>query len=225
MSDPEIKLVLGIDTSGTEGSLALACVSPDGALIVVVEQQLTGRHYSTELVPKLRDVLSQAGATVADLSVIVIVTGPGSFTGLRIGISAAKALAEAGTLPVIGVSRLAMLSSLSGDNTVAVLDAGRGEYYLRLPIPGEGEPTESLESLSTLVGKTGQAKVCICEPGIADKLAALDPQLLAPPTAADAVRLAWPRLVSRSFDDVANLDANYVRRPYADQSATATALP
>jgi tRNA threonylcarbamoyladenosine biosynthesis protein TsaB len=173
-------LLLGIDTSGAEGSLALARV--DAEVHLLSQSLLTGRRYAAQLVPRLRAMIAESSRVLADLSAIVIVNGPGSFTGLRVGISATKALAEAASLPVISLSRLAVLCSLVGKDTVVVLDAGRGEYYLRLS-SASGEPIESLESLPTLIEKAREVKLCICEPQLAGPLADLQPVLVPPPTA------------------------------------------
>jgi tRNA threonylcarbamoyladenosine biosynthesis protein TsaB len=218
----EAILLLGIDTSGMEGSLALACIDSEGAVNLRLQAMLAGRRYTAELIPTLREMLAETGAVLADLSALVIVNGPGSFTGLRIGISAAKALAEAAALPVIALSRLAVLSSLYEKGTATVLDAGRGEYYLRLPPVNGREAVESLESLSSLAEKVGGAKLTICEPQLGEVLGAFDLLLVQPPTAFDAIRLAQPRLRAQSFEDIAGLDANYVRRPYAEPATPTT---
>lgn len=208
--NPAEKLLLGIDTSGSEGSLALAAVSAQREMRMLTQTVLTGRHYSDELIAKLRELLAHSGVLLGSLEAVVVVQGPGSFTGLRAGLSAAKALAEALALPIIAVSNLALLASCGGPACAAVLDAGRGEFYVRLP-----NFAESLETLASLIEKAGGARLCICEPHIAERLSPLDVLLVPAPTARDALHFALPRLLAESYDDIASLDANYVRRPYA----------
>jgi tRNA threonylcarbamoyladenosine biosynthesis protein TsaB len=85
------------------------------------------------LVPTLRALLADALIDLTQLTAVVVVDGPGSFTGIRIGLSAVKALAEALNLPVYPISRLRVLAqthSAAGAAMGAVLDAGRGEFYL-----------------------------------------------------------------------------------------------
>jgi tRNA threonylcarbamoyladenosine biosynthesis protein TsaB len=221
MSNPPHQgaLLLGIDTSGAEGSLALARSHADNAVTLLSQKMLNGRSCSAELIPRLQEVFREAGIIVADLAAIIVVTGPGSFTGLRIGISAAKALAEAASLPIIAVSRLAILSGLGG-NTAALLDAGRGEYYLCMPVATQQADLESLQSESSLLDVLQGQKLCICEPPLAERLSSLQPLLLPAPRAFDAISLALPRFIALDFDDVATLDANYVRRPYAHLAAS-----
>ncbi len=77
------------------------------------------------------DLLSHSGVALNDLGGIVAVNGPGSFTGVRVGLSAVKGLAEGAQIPVVAISRLQVLSRKSGVPSCA-LDAHRGEVYLRL---------------------------------------------------------------------------------------------
>ncbi len=76
-------------------------------------------------------MLESQHATLRDIEAIVVVNGPGSFTGIRVGLSTAKGLAEGAGIPLIAVSRLALLAGASGlPHVLAAVDAGRGEYYV-----------------------------------------------------------------------------------------------
>jgi len=115
-------------TSGGEGSVALA--DTEAADAVVASETLPGRSSSERLVPAVRRLMEARGWRLRDLTAVVVVDGPGSFTGVRVGLSAAKGLCEAGGVPLIAVSRLALLAACVGEGAVhAVLDAGRGEFY------------------------------------------------------------------------------------------------
>jgi tRNA threonylcarbamoyladenosine biosynthesis protein TsaB len=98
-------LVLGVDTCGPSGSVALARVFR-GGLEVLGQTELAGRTYSAVLVGRVAEILEEAGLKLADVDAIVVVNGPGSFTGVRVGLSAVKGLAEPGQIPVVAVSRL-----------------------------------------------------------------------------------------------------------------------
>ena len=213
----ETALLLGIDTSGIEGSMALAQVNEHGLPILLVQQTLTGRNRSSELVPALQSMLRETNRELSSISAIVVVHGPGGFTGLRVGISAAKALSEAANIPLIAISKLAILSLQSEETSIAVLDAGRGEFYVR-----QENGNESLESLSSLSAVRGTQQICYCEPSLANTLGGFSLFSVPAPNAFDAVCSSLPRFFERSFDDAVTLDANYVRRPYADvvQSAS-----
>ena len=121
-----------IDTAGAEGTVALAEASGAGDEVrVVATAVLPGRRASERLVAEVRRLMEAAGWRLAELAAVVVVRGPGSFTGVRVGLSAAKGFCEAGGVALIAVSRLALLAEAAdGDGMVhAVLDAGRGEFY------------------------------------------------------------------------------------------------
>jgi tRNA threonylcarbamoyladenosine biosynthesis protein TsaB len=117
-----VKLLV-INTCGAENSVALA---EDAAIIASAD--LPARGTSEHLMPAIRSLF----ASPADRpDVVAVVNGPGSFTGVRVGLSAAKGLCEAWAIPMIAISRLALLATAleSATEVVALLDAGRGEYY------------------------------------------------------------------------------------------------
>lgn len=203
-------IVLAIDTCGPSGSIALARFE-HGVPHILAQTVLAGKTYSAQLVPALRALLSAQNLTVADLAAIVIVNGPGSFTGIRIGVSSAKGLADALSIPVLAVSRLAVLAAKAGLDSAA-LDAGRGEFYLRTGSP-DGFPNGFQESLVP-ADDLPSGSLAVCEPS------ALHAQphatLIDPPTAADALTFATPRLLARDYNDPDALDGHYLRRSDAE---------
>lgn len=205
-------LVLAIDTCGDEGSIALARLSDPG-VDRIGEAFLAGKSYSAQLMPAIRDVLTTAGLSLPEMECIVVVRGPGSFTGVRVGLSTAKGLAQAVEIPVLGVSRLQVLAHKAGAD-VALLDAGRGELYFGRAGAVRQEELLTAEQVQERLG--GLSAAC-CE----DKVAAVFPQAsrVAPPTAADALRYARSRMLARDFDDLAAMDAHYLRRSEAEMVA------
>lgn len=120
-------ILLAIDTAGPRLQLALL---RDGVVDTLVEDMPKGQ--AERIFPAIDELLARGGTTFADLTRIAVTTGPGSFTGLRIGLSAARGLALALEIPVIGVPTLVAIS-LGGPaepRTVA-LDAKRGEAYVQ----------------------------------------------------------------------------------------------
>src|SRR5208282_3822508 len=103
-------LLLAIDTSGKQGSIALALAgdrSGDGEDVEVIEiAPLAGGTFSAQLIPQVAELLSSNGFTKDAIGALAVVSGPGSFTGLRIGLAAAKALAEAFGKPIAALSLL-----------------------------------------------------------------------------------------------------------------------
>ena len=126
--------ILGFDTSTAASS---ACVlRPDGEQFEVLPApaRLVERPaHATELLPAIGDVMARADVDFRDLDAIAVGLGPGTFTGLRIGIATARALAKANGLPVRGVSSLAALAAgMTGDARLPLIDAKRGEVYAAL---------------------------------------------------------------------------------------------
>ena len=171
MLDPA--LILAIDTCGPSGSVALGRLAGRD-LEVFGQIELEGRTYAATLVAAVEKLLDDSGAALSDLRGIVAVNGPGSFTGVRVGLSAVKGLAESARIPVVAISRLLILARKAGTASSA-LDAHRGEVYLRLEAAG-GNPQE------LLAGR--------------DELAAVDPAPLRVAVCEDAAALllgaAWP---------------------------------
>ena len=121
--------ILIIDTCGAIGSVALADSERDPA--IVASATLPGRSASERLVATIKELTGQPGLGLETVGVVAVVHGPGSFTGVRVGLSAAKGLCEALNLPLIAISRLAVLAEMAKASRVfALLDAGRGEFYL-----------------------------------------------------------------------------------------------
>jgi len=206
-----------MDTCGSEGSVALADMEQSNA--VIATENLPGRSASERLLPVVRQMLEAARWTLRELAAVVVVHGPGSFTGVRVGLSAAKGLSEAAGVPLIAVSRLAVLAAAAGrveGETCAVLDAGRGEFYCGI-YSGSRCVRESLmtgEGVAAAAEKS--AVVVACEVKVAEALGGLHPLMVKEPVAADALPFAMERFAAKEFDDVATLDANYLRRTDAE---------
>ena len=120
-------ITLAIDTAAPR--LQLALLLDDGRVDVSIDEIATGQ---AELIfIRIAELLARHGVGYADLTRVVTTTGPGSFTGLRIGLSAARGVGLARGIPVIGVPSLLGLSlSVAGPSTV-LLDARRGEAYFQ----------------------------------------------------------------------------------------------
>lgn len=208
----ESRLLLGIDTCGPAGSVALGRLANSG-IDILGETPLEGRTYSATLVAAIEGLLLARNVRLRDLACLVVVNGPGSFTGVRVGLSAAKGLAEGAGLPVIALSRLAVLAAKSGAPNAA-LDAHRHEIYLRL---GEEELLAGAEELATPAPPN---RIAVCDDGAEAILGAVWPETelvrVAAPAASDVIRLAVPRIAAGAFDDAALLDGHYLRRSDAE---------
>ncbi len=132
--------VLGIDTSAKTCSVALL---QDGT---VLSSHFLGEGltHSQTLLPMIKKTLEESGCYVSDLDLISITAGPGSFTGLRIGISTVKGLAFSHQIPCAAVSTLETCAENCKDHegftVCALMDARRGEFYNALFSINEADP-------------------------------------------------------------------------------------
>jgi tRNA threonylcarbamoyladenosine biosynthesis protein TsaB len=121
-------VIVGLDTA-TAGT-AVAVWAPDGPAVERRDDPPPGARpaHAGKLLVLVEDALAAAGAGWDDVERIAVGVGPGSFTGLRLGIATARGLAQARDLPLVGVSSLAALAVGAGAD-VAVIDARRGEVF------------------------------------------------------------------------------------------------
>ncbi len=118
-------MLLAIDTATAMMGLALH----DGRDLVAESHWRTTQNHSVELAPAVEAMLSQAGLKPRDLSAVAVCTGPGSYTGVRIGVALAKGLASARGLPLVGIGALDALAAgqpYFQGGLIAVAGAGRG---------------------------------------------------------------------------------------------------
>jgi tRNA threonylcarbamoyladenosine biosynthesis protein TsaB len=218
-------MLLSFNTCGSTATVALGVVDADKVKIVATVE-LAARTYSALLIPEIAALLEKQKATLHDVEAIVVVNGPGSFTGIRVGVSTAKGLSEGAGIPLIAISRLALLAYAAGlPHVLTAVDAGRGEYYVGEYRNGEkvGEMLLSGEETVAAARKPG-AGVLVCDESRADDksssacsaLAICGPVYVQPPDAAEALRFALGRFRAHDFDDPERLDANYLRRSDAE---------
>ena len=120
-------MLLSLNTCGNTATVALGVAATKGVKILATAE-LAVRTYSARLIPEIAALLQKQQATMSDMEAIVVVNGPGSFTGIRVGVSTAKGLSEGAGIPLIAVSRLALLAHASLlPHVLAAVDAGRGD--------------------------------------------------------------------------------------------------
>lgn len=120
--------ILALETSAKAVS---AAISEDGKILASGYQD-TGLTHSRTLMPIVEHILKNTGLTAADMDAIAVAAGPGSFTGIRIGVSAAKGLAFAAEKPAIGVSTLAAMArnvAFADGLIICAMDARRNQIY------------------------------------------------------------------------------------------------
>ncbi len=124
--------VLALDTALAACSVAVI----DGGRVLAMRQVVMGRGQAEALMPMVRDCMREAGLAFAAIDLLAVTVGPGTFTGLRTGIAAARGLALATGRPLVGVTTLEVLAATAfaagqGGPVAAVIDAHRGEVYLQ----------------------------------------------------------------------------------------------
>jgi tRNA threonylcarbamoyladenosine biosynthesis protein TsaB len=218
-------LLLVTDTSGKNGTVALARAGErnprDSELVEVVP--LAGGMFSAQLVPQIAALLQKHGLSKTDMDGFVVVSGPGSFTGLRVGLAAIKALAEILKKPIAPVSLLEVVAtaSLAQGRVVAALDGGRGEIFFgAYEIAGESIQIlrEELLSKTELLSEARDSTVATPDPTLAAaaREAGLSVFMVEAPSAATIAQFGWKKLQAGETVSPEALEANYMRRSDAE---------
>lgn len=222
-------LILGIETA----TLAAGCAIGGHEGVLAQVGVARGRRHAESLVPQIQFICGQAQIDLSEISVVAVDVGPGLFTGLRVGISTAKALAHALRVPMIGVPSLDLLAfplRYSSRLIAAAIDARRGELYFAFyrQVPGGiqrlgdhllGTPDDLASELLAsgedvlLVGDgahryheafDGLTKVELVDAGAAY------------PSAASLVQLAHAQALREQFQQPGAVEPIYLRRPDAE---------
>jgi len=214
-------LLLHIESASKNCSVALA---KEGTLVAL--EEMTTPHYShaEQLHPFLQKLFEKASCTPADLDAVAVSKGPGSYTGLRIGVAAAKGLCFALEIPLIALNTLQMMIQPHLKNEkhflIPMLDARRMEVYTAV-FDGKGNEVQaawaevlSTDSFKDLLGKQ---KALVFGEG-ANKFKALNPnenihflEGFDYPSAQAMVSLAYDAFQNKQFEDVAYFEPFYLK--------------
>lgn len=175
---------------------------------------------SSRLVPTVRELLSGEGLTAGDLSGIAVSLGPGSFTGVRIGVATAKTIAQALDIPIAGVPTMDVLANpwlAVGISLMVTIRARHGWYYIQ-KFPGDGTiDLVTADQLMERIRQTpdivlvGDAVTHIEQPGCRALPGSQRPDPLT------VARLGYDRLTAGDADDVMQLTPLYVGRSAAEE--------
>ena len=215
-------MLLAIDTSTDSAGLALV---QDGKVLAEATWRC-GQNHSVELLPRLAEMLEQTGVELKSLNCILVAKGPGSFNGLRVGLSTAKGLAFSLDIPIIGVGSLELEARQHAESDLPicpVFNAGRGEIATALYRNKAGWQQLAPEHITTVDALDSEIteKTLFCGeylPVIADELSKRlkDKAVIAPGRprrAALLAELAEERLKAEDYDNPATLQPLYLRRP------------
>jgi tRNA threonylcarbamoyladenosine biosynthesis protein TsaB len=211
-------LLLAADTSGKHGTIALARCGPDNACNLIEVVPLEGGTFSAQLVPQIAALLAKHGFTKRDIGGFAIVSGPGSFTGVRVGLAAFKALAEALEKPIASVSLLEAVAVSGGSEgaVTAALDAGGGEVYAgEYHVHGDdaGLLQERLLARTKFLEAALGSTVVTPDPNLAAAAmeAGLPVNEIEVPRSDVIARLGWKKIIAGKIVSAEALDANYLR--------------
>lgn len=218
-------LTLGLETSGTAGGIALV---EDGQLLAAADLSPTGRRHARTLVAELNILLAKLDRSPSDCDGVAVSIGPGSFTGLRVGVVCAKTFAYAVGRPVVAVDTLEAIAagSITDSETLdVVIDAMRGEFFAaRFHRDGENwrrdRPIRILAAAAVLA--ECDAAIPLTGPGLARwPLDETPPLRLAPeqwaPRAEHIARIGARRALAGETDDLWTLEPLYIRRSAAEE--------
>ncbi len=219
--------MLAVDTSGKNGSLALAQTMPGQSEITVLEVvPLIGGAFSAQLIPQLAALLEQHGHSKTDLEAFAVVNGPGSFTGLRVGLAAIKALAEALRKPIAAVSLLEAVarSGTAQGRVLAALDAGRGDVYVGDYELDPQNPSEARLHSERLLSREDFLAEAKAKPAVtpdaalaeAARAAGIQIELIEYPNSGVIAQLGWEHLQRGQTVTPEALEANYIRQSDAE---------
>ena len=222
--------ILAIDTATQVSSVAVASEEKLAAELTM-QARLT---HSETLMPHIEQVLQMAGVKKAELDGIAVSIGPGSFTGLRIGLAAAKAMAYVLQKPLVGVSTLATLAAhfpVPGVHIVSLLDAQKGNAYREVFHWEQGrlvsEQPVDVANLKNIVAACGElvGPVVLTGDIVAKKVRGklelpanvqLAPAQQLMPRAANVAMLGLQRLAAGEQDNVMDREPWYIRRSEAE---------
>ena len=221
-------LLLAFETSAKAASVALF----DGEKLLAEQYQNTGLTHSQTLTVMAEDMLKQCGKTAQDVQAVAVANGPGSFTGVRIGVAAAKGFAWASEIPIYGVSTLEAMALGLGINegyVCPVMDARREQVYNALFYVNQGVLTRQtpdraialadlkneLKSLEKPIFLVGDGSI-LCYNTLQNDV----PNLVLPPEwrmHQRAVGVGLAALMQAQPDDPAGLAPNYLRLSQAER--------
>jgi len=219
-------LIVAVDTSGRKGSVAL-CRGDLGDFELLQLTSLEGGTYSSQLMPRIAEALKLNNLDKTQVDGFVVVSGPGSFTGLRVGLATLKGLCEVLRKPLATVSMLEAIALTHGrpdETATSLLDAGRGEIYVgeyHVSAGGIADPVhEYIVKLNAFGAEAVGNSDHMLTPDskVAEALRAANINVrLVPAIHADGIgRIGIRKLITGEAADPATIDVNYIRRSDAE---------
>jgi len=218
MSDNSFENVLAIDTSSSMLRLALQF----GHDRIAKLSEDVGISHGSTLMRKIQDLLDSAGIAVGQIDAVVACTGPGSFTGLRVGLAAVKGIAQALDIPVVGVSLFDIAAAglrSHGGPVCVVLPFKRDACFVAVVTTGRFDPEAieavPLDRLAAFLNGRAVTTIGLDLPPSASPPASTVPARIEY-DAADLLRLGLARLTAEGPDDLGALEPLYIQKSQAE---------
>jgi tRNA threonylcarbamoyladenosine biosynthesis protein TsaB len=224
-----MSLILGIDTSGQSGSVAL---SREDRILAQAALEQAGRRHAQTLVSQVDAMMKEQQLSARDLNAVAATKGPGSFTGLRVGVVCAKTLAYSLGTPLILVDTFDVIAAQCPDAWDAVWivdDAQRQELYFGRYVRGSDNRWSLADSRTIRPAQDWLASLppddIVIGPGVTRLPADISsPRIIRSadvtiPKAETVCRLAWPRFKAGETDDVWTAAPFYIRVSGAEEKA------
>jgi tRNA threonylcarbamoyladenosine biosynthesis protein TsaB len=223
-------LILGVETATEQVSCALG--GHEGVLTLY--EVARGRRHAELLVPAIEFICRQADVTLDEVGAIAVDVGPGLFTGMRVGIATAKAMAQALRVPVIPITSVDLLAfplRYANRPVAAVIDARRSEVYRAFyrQVPGGVQRVDGpiVGTVDDLIGDllaTGEEVLCVGDGALRhrDRIGnearrvEFAEQWLAYPSAAPLVQLAHAKALREEWVQPSEVEPLYLRKPDAE---------
>lgn len=220
-------LILGIETATPQVSVAIG--GHEG--VIGLFEIARGRRHAETLMPAIDFLCTQTGIEIGEIGVVAVDVGPGLFTGMRVGLAAAKALAQALRIPMIGLSSLDLLAfphRRSDRVVVPVVDARKGEvfYAMYRQVPGGLQQVAAprVADVDELVGDLlarSQEVLCVGDGALRYRDEICDGYRCefadeASPSAGPLVQLAHAKALREEWAQPADIHALYLRAPDAE---------
>ena len=216
---------LAIDTSTNLAGIAL---SDSGQIVDEITWQ-TNQNHTVELIPMINQVLNKNTSSINEISALIIAIGPGSFNGLRVGLTTAKGFSCALSIPLVGICTLDAIAMSCADSTnriVAMIQAGRGEVaaatysmvdrYLQAWETPHITNIETILEITTdntiLCGEISDIQMDIIQSFSGRKITVMR-QSPDSGRAGYLAKLGWCKIVNGVFDDPSTLQPLYLRKP------------
>jgi tRNA threonylcarbamoyladenosine biosynthesis protein TsaB len=219
MTSSSFTNVLAIDTSSSELRLALS-FDQDRSVQV---RETVGRDHGRVIITKIRGLFDSSGLTTGDLHGIVACTGPGSFTGLRIGLAAAKGIAVATEIPIVGINLFEVAAHklrAPGRATFIVIPLNRDECIIAT-VHDDSYRKDSVsvvryDGLAEVIGDSPAVGLAL---DVSSRVGKVDPEKVSGQLdydALDLLHLGVRRLAAGHADDIAELEPLYLQKSQAE---------